>query len=306
EKNRDAIHVPHIASDDAWWTGLALVNTTDTEKTLTIRFDTGPTEQVTMASGAQKSFSIRDRLGAAQPDIESAEIEGGAGVIGLELFGGDGILSGVLLRDACADTLYFPHVATEGTWWTGIAAYNPASAGADLTITPYKEDGTPLGEFSESIPAGEKYLTNAEKSELPEDAAWFKIDSTRPLSGFELFCGSSPARLGGYSAVDIKRQQGVFPKLAQQGWTGIAFVNTADSRADVTLRLYKDDGSQVNQTTITKQLDPHEKVVQTGQDLFGAAAADGDYIGFSADNDVVGFQLNSSANNRMLDGLPGM
>ncbi|MFO7838022.1 MAG: transglutaminase domain-containing protein, partial [Desulfosalsimonadaceae bacterium] len=120
EKNRDAIHVPHIASDDAWWTGLALVNTTDTEKTLTIRFDTGRTETVRMDPGAQKSFSIRDRLGAAQPDIESAEIEGGAGVIGLELFGHkkEPQLSGVLLRDACADTLYFPHVATEGTWWT--------------------------------------------------------------------------------------------------------------------------------------------------------------------------------------------
>jgi len=70
------------------------------------------------------------------------------------------------------------------------------------------------------------------------------------------------------------------------------------------LRLYRDNGSLAAQQT--EPLGGHAKVVQSAQELFGAAAADGTYIGFSADKDVVGFQLNSSADNRMLDGLPGM
>ena len=45
----------------------------------------------------------------------SIVISGGAGVIGLELFSGASTVSGVLLTGESIKTLYFPHVASNGT-----------------------------------------------------------------------------------------------------------------------------------------------------------------------------------------------
>ena len=305
EINTGDIYVPHIASNDKWWTGLALVNTTASKKTLNINFSNGKTKQVVMAPGEHTSFNIKSLFGGtAQPDIESAEITGGSGVIGLELFSGATTLSGVLLKDETTDTLYFPHVASNDKWWTGIAAYNPSSSNASLTVTPYAESGSVLDTLSVEIAAGEKYLGNARGLSLPGNTAWFKIDSSQPLNGFELFGTTNGKSLAGYSTVDINRQEGVFPKLDHEGWTGIAFVNTSDSSANVDLSIYDDEGYKVADKSIS--LAGHEKVVNNPEDIFGGSITAATYMKFSSNRDVVGFQLNGTTDGMMLDGLPGM
>jgi len=309
EINSGDIYIPHIASNDRWWTGLAMVNTTDSEKSLNIEFSDGNTKQVVMSAGEHTSFNIKSRFGGtAQPDIESAVIKGGSGIIGLELFAGDKTLSGVLLKDDSTDTLYFPHVASNDKWWTGIAAYNPSSSGANLTVTPYTKSGSLLDTLSVDIDAGGKYLGNAKGLNLPGNTAWFKIDSSQPLNGFELF-GSTGANeankwLAGYSAVDINRQEGVFPKLDREGWTGIAFVNISNTDTSVTLSLYDDEGVKIADETIA--LAGYEKVVDNPENIFGGSITAATYMRFSSDSDVVGFQLNGSNDGMMLDGLPGM
>ncbi len=305
EVNTGDIYIPHVASNNTWWTGLALVNTMDTTKYVTITFNTGDSVGFSLRPGEHKQFSIKELFDdASQEEIAWGVLSDADGVIGLELFGAEKRLSGVLLRNECSETLYFPHVASNQTWWTGIAACKPGSAAAELTVKPYRKDGTALAELGAEIGAEGKYYGDAGDLGLPAETAWFAIEASRPLNGFELFGTTNADQLAGYSAVNIKRQQGVFPKLEAEGWTGIAFVNTAAGSAEVSLRLYQDDGTVAAEKTLP--LAGHAKKVETGEALFSGAAAEGSYIAFSADTDVVGFQLNSSADNKMLDALPGM
>jgi hypothetical protein len=104
--------------------------------------------------------------------------------------------------------------------------------------------------------------------------------------------------------VNINRQEGVFPKLDTDGWTGIAFVNTTDSKASITLSIYDNDGYKITQKLVT--LTGYEKIVDTPENIFGGSITAATYMKFSSDKDVVGFQLNGSSDDMMLDALPGM
>jgi len=305
ETNTGVIYIPHIASNSNWWTGLALVNTTDVQKDLRIRFSNGDLKRKSLTPGEHTKFPIKELFGgASQSEIESAFIRGGEGVIGLELFGRGNTLSGVLLKDSAANTLYFPHVASGPDWWTGIVAYNPGTSKASLTVTPYTAAGQALSTTRKDIAGRGKLFGNPGDLELPANADWFKVESSQPLNGFELFGSSNGNKLAGYSTVNIQRREGVFPKLEQQGWTGIAFVNTTAGVARIDLTLYDDDGFEIHKERRT--LAAHEKVLKTAADMFAGPIVAASYLRFSSDKDVVGFQLNNSSDDMMLDALPGM
>ncbi|HOO89534.1 MAG TPA: hypothetical protein PLA74_01795 [Syntrophales bacterium] len=309
EVNTGDIYVSHIASSNAWWTGVSLLNTTSSPKTLTIEFDNGTIMTKELAAYEHSAFTIRSIFdGLSQTDIASAVITGGSGVVGLELFGSMGKarqLSGILLKDKTCSTIYYPHVASNATWWTGIVAYNPSVANTTITITPYNEEGISLIPRSLEIDGQAKYIGTVAGLDLPVDTAWLQIDATSPVTGFELFATQDGNRMAGYTGVDISGKEGVFAKLEKDGWTGIAFVNTEDDPATVALTAYDDSGTVIAAKGI--DLDGHEKIVGnpdgifTGDDITAAT-----YITYSSDREVVGFQLNASSNGMMLDALPGM
>jgi len=303
--NKEDIYIPHIDSSSSWWTGLALVNTTNSTKTLTFTFSNGAVKKKAWAPGEHKSFTIAQLFAdTLQPNIESAVITGGAGFIGLELFSKGETLSGVLLKDDSADSLYFPHLASDKTWWTGIVAYNPNNAEVNLTVTPYKSSGEAMDTIPVNIAAGKKYIGDMAGLKLPETTAWFKVDASQSLNGFELFGTRNGNLLAGYSTVNIKRKGGVFPKLDGEGWTGIAFVNATETTAKINLRVYDDAGGKLYERDIT--LAGYEKLVNQPEDIFGGSITAGTYIKFNSDQEVVGFQLNGSDDDMLLDGLPGM
>ena len=306
EINTDDIYISHIASNSSWWTGISLLNTTSSPKTLTIEFDNGETKTKTLAANEHNAFTIKDFFeGQSQPDIGSAVIKQGSGVVGLELFGSGNQLSGILLKDNTTTRIYYPHIASNTTWWTGIVAYNPFDTSCDITITPYTEAGDSLTPTSQTIAAGkEKYIGTVADLNLPDDTAWFQIDATSPITGFELFGTQNGNQLAGYTGVGISGTEGVFAKLEKNGWTGIAFVNTGDGTASIWLTAYDDNGNAV--TTEPIGLASHAKIVDVAPDLFSQDISNATYITYSSDLDVVGFQLNSSSDDIMLDGLPGM
>ncbi len=308
--NSGEVYVSHIASNTNWWTGISLLNTTDASKTLTITFDNGQTRDVTLAANEHKVLSIKSLFGGTpQPGIKSAVITNTSGIVGLELFGSNAAsansyLSGVLLRDVTATDLFFPHIANYNTWWTGIVGYNPSSLDADLTITPYQKDGSKLTAQTITLNAESKYIGNAQGLNFPSTAAWFHIASTQALSGFELFGTDNGNQLGGYTSVGITRTSGVFPKIETNGWTGIALVNTQEVSATVILTAYDDSGAVIASRGLT--LNPHEKLVSPADQLFTQNISAATYIGFTSTQSIVGFQLNGSTDNMLLDALPGM
>ncbi len=307
--NSGKLYIPHIASGNGWWTGISLVNTTTEEKSLTIRFDNHTTKTVTIGSGSHKAFAIAELFGnVSQTEIGSAIIANADGIVGLELFGTVGTaplqLSGILLKNELATTIYYPHIATTGDWWTGIVAYDPVAANDHFTVTPYEEDGTALTAINVPMTGKQKYIGDASKLDLPAATAWFKVEAENGITGFELF--GTKKQLGGYTGVGISTANGVFPKIDQQGWTGIAFVNPSAGSANVTLTARRDNGTIVESGTITKNLAPGEKVVSNIAELFPDSGNinEATFITYSAQAEIVGFQINGSDDNLMIDALP--
>jgi hypothetical protein len=308
EVNTSDIFIPHIDSSAIWWTGVSLLNTTATPKNLTITFNTGQNSQVSLAPNEHKAFTIASLFqGQPQPDIKSAVISNAGGVIGLELFGNNGggsQLDGILLTGKTASTLLYPHVASDTAWWTGIVAYNPAAFPCTITITPYSDQGAPLLSSTLSIAGKEKYVGLVSGLGLPPGTAWLKIDSTRPLAGFELFATWDGKQLAAYAGGGLGGKAGIFPKIEKNGWTGIAFVNTEAGDASVMLTAYNDNGNVV--ATWALALGGHAKVVNFAEAIFSQDLSAATYIAYSSDRNVVGFQLNGSADGMLLDGLPGL
>ena len=311
EVNTGDIRVPHIDSSAFWWTGISLVNTTASTKVLTISFNTGQSVQRTLTAGQHDAFAIRDLFGGQpQPAIQSAAITGSNGIIGLELFGslsGGSQLEGVLLTDNTFSTLTYPHVASDG-WWTGIVAYNPSDLACTITVTPYDVSGGQLTPQTRALGGKEKYVGAAGVDLLlPAGTAWLRIDATRPLVGFELFGTADGRQLAAYGGGGGGSTSGVFPKIEKNGgWTGIAFVNSDPLPASVTLTAYTDAGTVVGIPRMLT-LGGRAKVVDLVQDIFsGQDIGSATYVAYTSTGTVVGFQINGSADNALLDGLPAL
>lgn len=305
EVNTGDIYLTHIASDNYWWTGLSLLNTTSSPKTLTLEFDNGETRTIPLNPKEHKAILISSLFNGPVPlNIHSAVIKNGSGVIGLELFCGGNQLSGIPLTDDVQTKLTFPHVANEWPWWTGVVAYNPFLNPTNLTISPFSDQGTQLPTQTLTLNGKEKYIGVVSNLNLPDNTAWFKIEGTVGITGFELFGTADGNQLAGFDGMRIGGKEGVFAKLEKNGWTGIAFVNTKNTPARITLTAYDDSGRLIATTTFT--LNAYEKKVAIAEDLFTQGITNATYIAYTSDQEVVGFQLNGSWDGTMLDGLPGM
>ena len=151
-----------------------------------------------------------------------------------------------------------------------------------------------------------KYIGAVADLGLPAQTAWFKIDSTSPITGFELFGTVDGNQLAAYAGGGgTGAKAGVFAKIEKNGWTGIAFVNTEASAASVTLTAYNDAGAVVA-TQVLPAVPGHAKVVNNPEDIFSQDISSATYIAYSSDRNVVGFQLNGSSDGMMLDGLPAL
>ena len=303
--NTGTILISHIASNSNWWTGISLLNTEEVTKNILIEFDNGVSKSLTLPGYTHSVFTIKSLFnGQSRGDIHSAVIRNGEGIIGLELFSGGNLLSGILLKDSTESCIYYPHIASNTNWYTGIVAYNCSESACNLTITPFKADGISFAPRYCSIDAMSQYVGTAAGLGLPSETAWLQIEGTSPLAGFELFGTKNGRQLAGYSGIGISRKKGVFPKYMNSGWTGIAFVNIEKDRAAILLTAYDDSGSVLS--TETLQLDGYSKVVGLPQNIFSGNIIGATYLKFSSDKELAAFQLNGSPENMMLDGLPGM
>ena len=299
------LYISHIASNDKWWTGVSLVNTESTPTTLNFKFNTGVTKQVKLAGYEHTKFTIKSLFdNTPQTDLDSAIIKDADGVVGLELFGSANKLSGILLKSDIATEMYYPHIASNDRWWTGIVAYNPSDSRCTLKINPYTAEGTALVYQEVDLNGYEKYIGTISALGLPTDSSWFYIKSTQPVTGFELFGTSDNKLLAGYTGVNISGTDGIFAKIDKEGWTGIAFVNIGSSSATVNLTAYDDLGNVI--ATESVEMTGYAKMVDNPEKIFSHDINNATYITYSSDQKLVGFQLNGSSDNMMLDGLPGL
>ena len=71
------------------------------------------------------------------------------------------------------------------------------------------------------------------------------------------------------------------------------------------MTAYNDSGTPVA-TRALPLLGGHAKVVKLAEEIFIRDISSATYIAYSSNRNVMGFQLNGTWDNMMLDGLPGM
>ncbi|MCK5539354.1 MAG: rhodanese-like domain-containing protein [Deltaproteobacteria bacterium] len=303
---RNDIGVSHIAMEDGWWTGLALVNTTSENRELTFTFNNGESQTLSLPAKAHRAINLADFLeGLSTENIKSAIISNAEGVIGLEMFSNSMQLSGTLFKDGTSTTIYYPHIVSNDEWWTGIAAFNPGSIDGELVINAYAADGTLLSPAEPATPieiaAESNFIRSISQLQLPEDTAWMKIEATVPINGFELFATTDGQQLAGYSSIGIDGLSGIFAKNSANDWTALAIANTTSEPITVTLKAYRNDGTLVE--TASLPLSGYQKASNLAGEFFVGDIDTATYITYSATAPVVAFQING--NGSMLDALPG-
>lgn len=299
----DEIYVPHIASDGAWSTEIVLVNTSSSTQTATVTFNTDETREVTVAPFAQAVVNVDTLFGQPRPDIRSAKISGFFHMVGLELFRDGNQLTGMQLNSKTASTLYYPHVDSGLEWRTGIVAYNPAASETTLTITCYDAAGLGLGSFQQTVAAESQFVGFVDTLPFPETTAWFKIDATSPVAGFELFGTRNENQLAGYSVHELNGQSGFLPILeSAPDWTGISLVNLDAQFNNITLTAHAADGSVI--ASKVHLVPGHGKVVNFAEQLFDQEINGAAYLTWSSTRQAVLFELNSDGERMELDALP--
>jgi len=95
--------------------------------------------------------------------------------------------------------------------------------------------------------------------------------------------------------------EGWFPKMEQDGWTGLAFVNVSSAAAAVILTAYDEYGARIEQRVLT--VPAQNKVVAMTFQFFLAELTNARYFTFTSDQKVVAFTVSGSTDGTKLDGL---
>lgn len=196
--------------------------------------------------------------------------------------------------------IYFSHIATEDGWGTEIAVLNPTSGPASGTLTSYDTEGKKVGStVSIALRAHGRY--QADVGSVFVDAGEIAyIVLTSEVLGLKGYSKFYTGRVRASIMASAPTDNGIFTKIEQDGWTGIAFINTASVLAKITLTAYNNNGDKI--VVKRMEVDPGHKVLGDAEILFEKSLARATYICFHSDQGVVGFFLNGSSNNAMLDG----
>lgn len=315
------LYFPHIAQDNQWWTGIGLLNVGDTFRTVTawaydIDGNVLGTAVIPLAPGekrvgtAEGLFSGSLPEGAAWLKVTSSASD----ITGFELFGTHNgqQLAGIPAFSSGSTTLYFPHIAQDNTWWTGIGLLNIGSGAADINIIPYDKHGSIAGQaLSISLFPGGKVVDTVLKlfeGSLPSETSWIKVESTSEIIGFELFGAHNGRQLAGIPASKSGAYTLCLPHVASDDrwWTGIGLLNIGNSAASVAVRARETSGNLIK--SINFQLAAGENKVDIAVGLFGGSLPEGTaWLEItSSGSPITAFELFGTRDGCQLAGIPGL
>jgi pimeloyl-ACP methyl ester carboxylesterase len=202
--------------------------------------------------------------------------------------------------------IYFPQVACYQSWETEIALLNTIPGG--VSVKGELQAFSSQGELLESLPieippGGRREIAVATAYQNPADIGYavFLSDSGF-LAGYLRF--NQPG-----NRVSLPAASGVtegwFPKMEQDGWTGLAFVNMTDEEAAVRMVAYDENGAQIDDTDLPVPAG-HKVVKIMDSEAFDVDISNARYFYFSSDKKVTAFTVSRSGDGQMLDGLPSL
>jgi hypothetical protein len=198
-------------------------------------------------------------------------------------------------------TIYFPHVASSGSWQTEIAITNASPDAVRGQLNAFGPNGgTPLQSISVTLgPLQRKEITVGSFFQNPGNIAYLSfVADSGFLAGYTRFSqpGNRVSLKAGWGS-----KTGWFTKIEQDGWTGVAFVNIESANATVTLAALDAAGAQVSSVTLT--LSPGQKIVGMVPELFKGDLSTARYLKYTSDKLLLGFTVSGSSDGQSLDGL---
>ncbi len=212
------------------------------------------------------------------------------------------VMAGDAFSDLFSQTkICFSHIAIADGWETEVAVLNPTAKTVTGNFMFYDMDGKQLGSpVSQTINAHGRYQVEVGATFAQYGNIEYML-FTSDLYGLK---GYSKFYKGGLRAsimAATPQTSGLFTKIDHEGWTGIAFVNTASVGAQITLKAYSDAGGV--KAEVVMDVGPGVKVVDMAENIFSPQSISrASYVSFTSDQGVVGFFLNGSGDSSKLDG----
>lgn len=208
---------------------------------------------------------------------------------------------------------YLPHTAEGGGWWTFFNVVNPGNTSADLTMAAYDAEGNYLGASAKiSRLKINQQLSGAPSNyfapEVISKAAWYKLTSSVPLTGFEVF-GSDQGTLAGFPFPTADSSQLYLPHVAQddQWWTGVSFVSAGTRLSEFHLEARDRIGRLLVEAGWPKYLGPGEKTVDVINNYFGwDFPAEIEWASVRSDSPITGFELFGTRDFKMMAAVPAL
>lgn len=204
--------------------------------------------------------------------------------------------------------IFFPQVACFDEWETEIALLNTIPGGVSVKgqLRAFSSEGSLLESLPLEIPpGGRREIAVINAYQHPENIAYIAFHSDSGfLAGYVRF--NQPG-----NRVSLRATTGVtegwFPKLEQDGWTGLAFVNMTDEEAAVRMVAYDENGTQIADTNLPVPAG-HKVIKIMDYNGFGVGVdiSNASYFYFSSDKKVAAFTINGSGDGQMLDGLTSL
>jgi hypothetical protein len=195
----------------------------------------------------------------------------------------------------------FPHIATTNGWGTEVALINPTPDAVNGSLRSYSAQGAPVSQAKAITlkPNARVEFEVVKDFADPNSIAYMVFESAVfGVKGYTKFY-----RMGNRVSIMASgaRMSGIFTKVEQDGYTGIAFVNMESAEAKVTLTAYNDDGGKVAETVLSLKAG-EKKVELIGKFFEGKDIGKATYVTYTSDKGLVGFFLNGSGDGTMLDG----
>jgi len=204
--------VPHIISDENWWTDMAVMNIGENETRVTFSAYDGEgalinvSEQMIKAKGNFKGQIAKIFPDANAGDIASVKIvsQDEQPLNSVLLYGTNNNLrlAAIPVGSASATSLYLPHMACMAPWWTSVGVMNAGNAETVISLSLFDEKGNVLGSINKELKANQQ-LSGTIKELFDEDAVqtarYMKVESLidQPIAGIYLMGADDNRRVMG-------------------------------------------------------------------------------------------------------------
>ncbi|RZB37990.1 MAG: hypothetical protein SRB2_00697 [Desulfobacteraceae bacterium Eth-SRB2] len=285
------LYFPHFASNDQWWTGIAVANTSGASNI--VRFtaynesgtEIGRTAGITVPPFAQMPpRAVSDLFEGKVSGTGWIKMESTKRVVGMEIFGQKNGVNGIAGLTATGETeteLYLPHFASDTQWWTGIAFANPLNQTANVTLTAYDTAGNQIGTAKQASIAALGQM----KPELVANlfggtvsgSGWIKATASSGVVGLEIFGRKSDSSIAGLTLSGGKNNTLYLPYFVNnsQWWTGVGVANPGTTSTAVSLTAKDANGDQVGNTANLNVPGSAQGPPQSVKTLFGLTGGTG-------------------------------